>query len=61
MKKIIVIVMVMSTLMVGCGRGETVKDSSPDLMKEITVNPIEVENTFVENITWENVEVETWD
>lgn len=70
MKKLIVMLMIASSLMVGCGKEEKVNEENPYIkeisVKPITVNPIEVETIEVETIEtetilWENVEIESFD
>lgn len=45
----------------GCGQEEKKELETNPYVKEITVNPIQVETIETETILWENVEIETWD
>lgn len=45
----------------GCGQEEKKELETNPYIKEIVVNPIQVETIETETILWENAPVQTWD
>ena len=58
MKKMILVVMIAMTLMVGCGREESNIPVSSNLIKEVEIEEIEIEPIEIEPIEIVPIEIE---